>query len=269
MGMRLKYLEPEYGQRCYDDFLKHVESFEPRNQSSWFFQARGLVSVASTAYAIGRPFSESRTWLLKATEAFKQLFALRGTAFTKTTRYRAGKPLPEELVAEDGYTSHDSMLAVYAALVLRDVPLASGLVELAGPSPNAQFVSPRSQVCTTSVQKLSHALNALVAGDMKLAEQEANRPQIRAGTKTDRLLAAAISALATGGDVIAARDEILKHHATQAMRDLHPGASTFWVCYPALGVSSLAMHLHGYEPGQLETDSVYCPIGLLESVSPS
>ena len=34
--------------RQIDDFLKHVESFEPRNQSSWFFQARGLVSVAST-----------------------------------------------------------------------------------------------------------------------------------------------------------------------------------------------------------------------------
>jgi hypothetical protein len=262
--MRLKNLEPEYGQRCYDDALQHIESFEPRNQSSWYFHAHGLIRAASTAYVIGLPLSESRAWLQKATEAFRQLFALRGTTFTKTTRYRAGKPLPEETIAEDGYTSHDSMLAVYAALILGDVPLAKSLVDLAGPSPNDRLVAPRSQVCTTSVQKLSHALNALVAGDLELAEREANRPKIRRGTKTDRLLADAFSALATGGDALTARDEILKHHATQAKRDLNPAASSFWLCFPALAVSALAMHLQGCELSQLETDSVYCPIGLLE-----
>src|SRR5262249_54752799 len=150
-----------------------VASFEFRNQSSWYQQAYALIRVAKLAYVLGHPLSETQTSLRHAVDAFRQLFSLRGQSFCIHTKYRDGKPVGEEKVFDDGYSSVESFLAALVCLVVHDIPTARVLVDLAGPSPNAQHVSPKSEICTSNQQTLSHALNAILARDFQRACDEA------------------------------------------------------------------------------------------------
>jgi len=261
--MRLKYLDSAYCQQRYADEVKSIETSGLRGQSSWYFRANAFVRLAKTAYALGLPLAESRSWLRQATAAYRELFALRGTSFSKRTRYRDGKPLPEETIPEDGYTSVDSFNAALASLTLQDIQCAQELVELAGNTPNAAYVSPRSEVCTTNEQTLSHALNALLSSDMDLAKREAGKLAVRSGTRIEKQIARIMSAIATDGDVLAERDTLLFYHEQAASRrDSQLDAST-WLSLPALGLSFLAMSIRKYESAALATDSIYCPIALL------
>lgn len=261
--MRIQHLNPDDCRRYYTDAKKRVEEFEFRNQTSWFFQAHSLVQLAKIAYAIGHPFSESRSCLRQATEAFRELFALRGTTFSRRIRYKGGKPLPEETISGDGYSSVDSFDAALTALTIRDFDLARDLVTLAGPSPNASVVSPRSEVCTTNQQTLSHALNSLLASDRALARHEASKLAVRTATKIEKQIGLMIAAIATGGDVLTERGALLDYHEQLAVRRDNHLDSSFWLCMPALGLSFLSIHFGEFEFSDLETDSVYCPIGLL------
>jgi hypothetical protein len=260
--MRLKHLDPEYWQKNYIKAKEQVEAFEFRGQSSWFFHASDLVRLAKTAYALGRPLEESRSWLRQATNAYRELFALRGTSFSHRGRFENGKLIPEETVASDGYTSVDSFHAAMAALTLGDIDLARELVELAGHSPNGAFVSPRSEICTTNQQTLSHALNALILSDMDLANHEAGKFAVRRATKLEQQIALTISALATKRDVLAERDALLFYHEKIASQRDNRHDISYWLCLPALGLSFLAMHFGRYAPAELTTDCVYCPIAL-------
>lgn len=260
--MRLKYLDPDYCQKGYIAVRQRVEAFEFRGQSSWYFHAHDLVSLAKKAYALGLPLAETRSWLRQATAAYRELFALRGTSFSRRIRYKDGKPLPEETVATDGYTSVHSFNAALAALTLGDIDRARELVELAGHSPNAAFVSPRSEICTTNQQTLSHALNALLASEMDLASHEAGKLAVRRATKIEQQIALMISAIARGRDVLAERDALLFYHEKIASQRDNQRNCGYWLSLPALGLSFLAMHFGEYEPADLETDSVYCPIAL-------
>jgi hypothetical protein len=106
-----------------------------------------------------------------------------------------------------------------------------------------------------------------VTGDLVNAEHEALKLTVRRGPKPDTLLAATISALATGRDLVGPKDELLHHHAwlnSGKMADRDSIRSDLRLSLPALGMSSLAMQLQGYELSELVTDSVYCPIELLE-----
>jgi hypothetical protein len=262
-GVRLKYLDPDNVRIRYIAERKRVEELELRGQSSWYSQANALVRLAKLAYALGLPLAESRSWLQQATAAYRELFALRGTTFYKQTRYQDGKPLPEETLADDGYTSVDSFNAALAALTLQNINLARELAELAGHSPSAALVSPRSEVCTTNEQTLSHALNALLASEMDLASREAGKLSARKATNIEKQIALTISAIATNGDVLTERDALLFYHAKAATRHENQLDASFWLCLPALGLSFLAMHFAGYQPADLETESLYCPVALL------
>src|SRR5688572_3704515 len=121
--MRLNYLHPDECHKLYSGAKQRVEAFEFRGQSSWYFHASELVRLAKTAYALGRPLAECRTWLRQATTAYRELFALRGTSFSKKTIYKDGKPLTEETVSSDGYSSVESFDAALASLTLGDFDL--------------------------------------------------------------------------------------------------------------------------------------------------
>jgi hypothetical protein len=265
--MRLKYLDPDNCQKGYIITRQRVEAFEFRGQSSWYFQANDLVRLAKTAYALDLPLAETRSWLRQATHAYRQLFALRGTSFSQRGSFKEGKLVPVETVPTDGYTSVDSFNAALAALTLGDIHLARELVDLAGHSPNAALVSPRSQVCTTNQQTLSYALNALVASDMEIAAHEAGKLAVRRATRVQQQIALTISAIATNHDVLAERDALLFYHEKLASQRDNQHDSDYWLCLPALGLSFLAVHFGQYESADLETDSVYCPITVLTELT--
>jgi hypothetical protein len=262
-AMRLKYLDAESCLQCYAERSQSIEEPGSGSQTCWYFHASMLVWLAKAAYAVERPLMECRAWLRQATAAYRELFRLRGTTFSDRVLYQNGKPLPEERVPDDGYTSVESFNAVLVALALRDIQCAQELVALAGHSPNAELVSPRSEVCTTNQQTLSHALNALVGSEMDLAKAEASKFTVRSATRIEKQIALTISAIANDGDVLTERDSLLFYHEQMALRRDNQGAAEYWLCLPALGLSFLAMHFRGYEPDSLRTDSVYCPIELL------
>ena len=261
--MRLKYLNADDCERRYTAEIQRIGAFEVRGQSSWYFQANALVRLAQIAYAVGRPLAECRSWFRQATGAYHELFALRGTSFSKQTRFIDGKALPEETVANDGYTSVDSFNAALVSLSFQDITLAHALVELAGHSPSAYLVSPQSEVCTTNAQTLSHALNALIASDLEIAHREATKLTVRRATKIEQQIALMISAIATDGDVLTERDALLYYHAKLATRRDNHADTSLWLSLPALALTFLAMHFRHYDLGELETDSVYCPIAML------
>jgi hypothetical protein len=260
--MRINYANFDCCQQYYDATKNDVEEFEFQDQYSWFSQAHALVRLAKTAYALEHPLSECYECLRKAVDAYRELFALRGTSFSKVTKYKDGKPLPEETVPSDGYTSVDSFDAGLVCLTIGKVDLARELVELAGHSPEAKLVSPRSEVCTTNQQTLSHALNALLAGDSDLARHETSKLGVRRAPKIETQIGLMISAIATKGDLLTARNELLFYHEKLAKQRDNQNIATYWLSLPALGLSFLSMHLGQYRPADLESDSVYCPTAL-------
>lgn len=261
--MRLKYLNSDDCQQLYASEKKGVEEFEVQRQSSWYFHANALVRLAKIAYAIGRPFAECRSWLYQATSAYRELFALCGTSFSKRTMYKDGRPLPEETISDDGYTSADSFNAALTSLTIQEIDLSRKLVELAGRSPNANLVSPRSEVCTTNEQTLSHALIALLAADFELANHEASKLAVRRGTQFEKQVGLTISAIATRGDVITEVNALLFYHEKLALRRDNVSDTTYWFCLPALGLSQLAIHLGQIGHSDLTGDNVYFPVELL------
>lgn len=261
--MRIKHLNVDDCRQRYVAEKTRVEEFKCRQQTSWYFQANALVRLAKIAYAVGQPLSECRSWLRQATNAYRELFALRGTTFSIRTNYKDGKPLPAEKIPDDGYTSVDSFNAAVAALAIHDFDLARELVQLAGHSPNANLVSPRSEVCTNNEQTMSHALNALLESDLELASREASKLAVRRATKIEKQIGLIISAIATDGDVLSERDALLLHHENLASRRDNQINVSFWLCLPALGLSFLSISFGQYAFADLETDSVYCPMAML------
>lgn len=261
--MRLSHLNPDDCQQRYDADLQCVDVFEFRNQSSWYFHANALLRLAKVSYALGCPIEECQMWFRRATHAYRELFSLRGTSFTKVTRYKDGQPLPEETIAEDGYTSVDSFNAACSALAVHDFRTARELVHIAGHSPNAKLVAPRSEVCNSNEQTISHALNALLDADLALANREAGKLAVRRATKVEKQIGLIISAIATNGDVLTERDALLFYHEKLATRRDNQLDCGLWICLPALALTSLAIHVGPYSTADLATKCVYCPLEML------
>ena len=263
--MRLKQLDAAYGQFCYDNAVNLVTEFEFRRQSSWYFQSGTLVRLAQIAYAIDHPLDECRDWLRQATQAFRELFLLRGTTVSTVTKYKNGQPANTIEVADDGYTSKESFLAALVALALQDDKLARDLILLAGPSPNARLVSPQSEVCTSNEQTLSHALNALIQNDDSLAEREAAKLSVRRGSQMEKQIAELITAIATSGDAAGQLQALLSCHKKLAIRRDNLLSPQFWLCLPALGLASLALMRKRLDRSELPDDNPYFPTSLLVS----
>lgn len=263
--MRFQGLSEELCQQFYDADRKRIEEFEFRNQTSWYFHARELVTLAKTAFALGRPLNEVRGWLEQAVSAYRELFLLRGTTVSKRVSYKDGKPLPEEFVPSDGYTSNESFEAALTALTLRDVNAAKELVKLAGDSPEASLVSPTSQVCTTNQQTLSHGLNALLASEMELAKRVASKVAFGRANHIEKQIALTMIALAEADYplAISERDALLFYHEKAAKRSDHQFDRDLWLSLPGLGLTFLALHLGGCLPAECRSTSLYCPIELL------
>jgi hypothetical protein len=261
--MRLKYLISDDCRQRYAIERDSVQNFDGQHQGSWYFQAYALVRLSQIAYAIGHPFAECRFWLHQATSAYRELFALRGTSFSKRVMYKDGKPLPEETISDDGYTAVDAFNAALASLAIQDIELSRELIELAGRSPNANLVSPRSEVCTTNELTLYHALIALLAADMDRANREANKLTVRRGTQIEKQIGLIISAIATRSDVVTEVGTLLYYHEKLALRRDHLSDTTYWFCLPALGLSQLAICLGQISHSDLQIDNAYFPVELL------
>jgi hypothetical protein len=178
--------------------------------------------------------------------------------------YQDGQPLPEETIVDDGYTSVDSFDAAILALTVCDVATARELVNLAGNSPNAELVSPQSEVCTSNQQTLSHALNALLAGDLNQAQVEARKLEGRKGNRHDKRLGSILGAIAADSDVLGELEGLLHNFAKEAKRNEKQLHTNCFLCLPALGLAQLAISLGEIELADLDPDNPYAPPALLQ-----
>lgn len=265
--MRLSYLLEDDCRRHYADVAARIATFasDTARQSEWLFQAHDLGRLAGLAYALGSPLTDCRSALEKSVLAYREIFSRRGTSHYFHTPYRDGKPLPEETIVEDGYTSRDSFRAVLTSLVVQGLPETQSLVALAGSKPGASLVAPQSEVCTTNEQTISEALNALVQEDRKRAAGEARKLEVRKGSQLDKQTAAAIVTVATGGNAAGEIETLLAFHTRMAKaRDRWTDCSTY-LCLPALGLASLAIQLGELDPSDLDADALYAPTALLRT----
>lgn len=261
--MRFTYANLEWCQEFYEQTCRAINAFEPRSQSCWFQQAYQLMTAARLAYALGHPLSVTRERLQAAVTAFRELFAQRGQTTSTRTLYRNGQPLPPEIIYEDGFTPVQCWDAAIVALIAHDVATARSLMELAGSNPGAQYVSPMSEVCTTSQQTLSNALNAALAGDFELAQNLARRLEFQKGTRLEQRFGSILAAIAADGFVFSEVEHLLIEHQKSARR---PTASTDqeqFLCLPALGLIRLAMHYQRLKLADLDFTNDYAPVSLL------
>jgi len=263
--MRLSYLLEGDCRTHYDDVASRIAAFasETARQSEWLFHAHDLGRLAGLAYALASPLTECRSALEKSVPAFHEVFSRRGTSHYFRTPYKDGKPLPEETIVEDGYTSRDSFQAVLTSLVVEGLDRTQTLVALAGSKPGASLVAPQSEVCTTNEQTISEALNALVQEDRKRAAGEARKLEVRKGSQLDKQTAATIVTIATGGDAAGEIETLLAFHTRMARaRDRWTDCSTY-LCLPALGLASLAIQLGELDASDLDAEALCAPTALL------
>jgi 1,2-phenylacetyl-CoA epoxidase PaaB subunit len=263
--MRFPYLVTEDCLKRYEDTFGNVSQFQAqdRKQDAWFFHAHALIRLANLAYVIEHPLSECRAAFRDSVGAYKELFSLRGTSYSLRTTYKDGVAQPEEKVFSDGYTSVDSFDAAMACLITEDIASARRLVELAGHAPCPEVVSPRSEVCTSNQQTLSYALNAMLADDFELALREAQRVTVRRGNQMEKQIAAILAAIAGERDVLTELDTLLFYHEKLAKRRENWLNSSYYLCLPALGLSSLAIQLGRFKLADLSVDSMYAPWAML------
>ena len=266
--MRVSHLNLEWYQKFYNELRQTVASRGPNSQSSWWFHAHDLAVLGQLAIALEHPLAETRACFRQAVDAYREVFLRRGQSISKRVLYQDGQPLPEETIVDDGYTSVDSFDAAILALTVCNVATALELVKLAGHSPSAELVTAQSEVCTSNQQTLSHALNALLAGDLNQAQVEARKLEARKGNRHDRRLGAILGAIAKDSDVLSELEGLLYDFAKEARlgeKQLHSGC---FLCLPALGLTRLAISLGRIELTDLDPDNPYVPTALLQDDFP-
>lgn len=221
------------------------------------------MTAAGLARTLGDPLSKTRDRLQAADSAFRELFARRGQTTSTRTLYRDGQPLPSEIIPEDGFTPVQCWDAAIVAFITQDVATARCLMDLAGPNPAANRVSPRSEVCTTRQQTSSNALNAALAGDFELARDEARRLEFQPGTRLERRLGSILAAIAADGYVSSEVERLLLEHEKSARRPTASIEQDQFLCLPALGLIRLALHHHRIELADLDFTNIHAPLPLL------
>ena len=148
-------------------------------------------------------------------------------------------------------------------MAIPDIAYTQQLIDLAGHSPCAEYVSPASEVCTTNQQTLSHAINALAVGDFESAEREALKLSVRRGTKMEKQIATVANAIATSNCIAVEIDAMLFFHDKIARQTGNKTDSDFYLCLPAIGLANIALHFGRLERDELDHSNVYCPADLL------
>jgi hypothetical protein len=117
------------------------------------------------------------------------------------------------------------------------------------------------------MQTLSHAINGLLELDLASAHREAVKLTVRRGSKIEKQMGLALSVLATQGDFVSERDALLFLHEKDAMRADNKRDCEMWMSLPALAFTSLAVHLGRGSLSDFASDSVFCPLEMLESTT--
>lgn len=260
------------------------ESYK-RTQQRYSSFTSDCMSLSGFLFAGGYPFDSIRTSLLNAAVACVKVFELRGTEapipvmiFKYDPRYPPGDPRatiesrpmhPPDAKDFSLTNSKKNYEAVCAALIAGQFELAAQLASMAWDPPDAPYISPNSEGCTPNDQHLAYALKNLLAND--IAETFAELTQVRT-VHTRRKLAvlgyqaSMVHALATNDadQFVRGLVDLLEWHEFEAHREDNLKRPWFYLCYPGLGLSALAVQRKLLTWDQLPDNSVYLPLELLQ-----
>ncbi len=237
-------------------------------------------SIAFDLYVVGYPLKDVRDAFAGLALAGLKVVQLRGTedpilkvVVTLDNRYPPGDPrhaseAPAHPPGTKDYSvgnSSDNFLYVTAALASGEFDLARSIAALAWEPPDADWIGPRS-FCTPNDVRIATAVKHLFAGerDAALAELTRVRPnKWELESKDQEGVAGMLRALArddANAFIVALNGSLRWHeHAFKQQWNLD-----FYLSLPGTGLSALALHRGLIARDDLDDDSPYLPLGLID-----
>lgn len=288
---RLNYVDQEHAIRRVEystrEALKTLAMIrrEPEilPQTRYSSIASSYLQVAEFSYALGYPVATVREAFAHAARTLLKVFELRGTEDVFPAyilKYDPNKnpsdPTATELSPIHPPGTKDFSLAnsskglrsVHYALIGGQDALAAELAALIWDPPNADYIGPRSEVCTPNDQRLAYAVRELFAGSEEGVLSELKGVRVgRIKAKDIAILnyAMMIRSLVTQ-DAAAFHDALgdyLAWHLRWARDEQNIDKADFFLCIPGLGLSKLALQRGLITIDDLPQNDVYLPLDLI------
>lgn len=244
--------------------------------------------VALYRYGLGYPLGVVAEDLRLTVGALCEMFRKRGTGGGARRYAYEKRPAPPEVVARGGEpfvevkvevnqsnlgpvdysstNSRDGFLAVCKALIVGDEVAERELAGMIWDPPGASYLGKNSEVCSFNDQRVAYALKAYYEKDA--ARFEAELRGVRAPTAEIAAEATMLRALVARdkASFIHALDAMLRWHRKEATRDKwRRNDSKYYICFPALGLSGLALRAGICTPDELPADEPFLPLTLLSA----
>jgi hypothetical protein len=199
-------------------------------------------------FALGYPIQKIRRSFAEAAAAALKVFELRGTE-----QWAVNSVWRKEYSTTN---SQNCFEAICVSLVAGEWMIARGLAELMWDPPNADYIGPKSEVCTTSQQSLAYATRYLLLEQPAEIEKELRR--LGPGKREQQIAALAkmVRGLAQDSDAIFNEGllELLFLHGRFARRRDHETDPHRFFSLAAAGLSILAIRRGLITKPQLPAD---------------
>jgi hypothetical protein len=234
------------------------DATEARRIHAWNSVAHDRRQLALVLYATGEPLGVCRRLLLESARAHLEVVRLRGTEqsaandprFVPPTEYSKGN-------------SRVTYLAICMALIGGDMDLARALAPLVWDPPDANYVGPKSVLCTTSQQALAYALRYLLVDMKDQALAQLHRLTRVTGDVVGEMLMLRGLVEADSARMADGLRRELDWHAAEASERTNYRVARYFLCIPALGLTALAQRDGLLDRDKLPADDVYFPIDLI------
>jgi hypothetical protein len=188
--------------------------------------------IAFYEFGLGYPVEKIRQSCAEAAHAALHVFELRGTM-----ECRVDRPGTKDYSLTN---SHDCFETICMAMIAGEYELADKLAELMADPPDAEYIGPRSEVCTNNQQHLAYAVKHLFRNDPDGIDQELRRIWTRKGEQQVGAVGKMVRGLAEKNDTLFGEGllELLFFHRKAAR--LEDGPQRFF-SLAAVGLSVLAV----------------------------
>lgn len=223
-------------------------------------------SIALNQFALGYPPDRVRQSFAEAAAAYLKVFELRGTegvlvVWTADPSKAGTKDFSET-------NSNDCLEGICLALIAREKAIAEKLAELMWDPPRADYIGPRSEVCTHNQQRLAYAVKGLLQKHPDEVEKELKGIFCRKGEERIAAMSKMVQGLAKKSDGIFNEGllELLFWHKKEAKNPINNTDPRMYFCVPAVGLSILAVQQGLIKESELPHDE-YLPLELISEES--
>lgn len=287
MNTRLKYIDTSFAKKVLLDFersrdkvLQLIEQ-EPgvlaqtRYHSLW----SNCKHIALYYYALGYPFDRVRAMFSEASEAILKVFELRGTEESfpvtiltvdcakpprESLRIVGERPLSPPGVKDFSVTnSKTAFEGICGAFTARDHSAALRLAELMWDPPKANYVGPRSEVCTYNDQRLAYAVKSLLKGNGEAVEAELAQIKALNVRQDPIILLTNLVRTLSRKDVptfLTVLQDRLNWHQEAATKPANHRRSEFYLDLYAIGLSAIAVRMGLIDKNNFFQENVYMPL---------